>query len=45
VDFFRILNNAGTILAFIIILIVLWALWPYLADLVSVAHRIHDFAR
>ncbi len=44
-DFFKILNTAGTILAWIIVLAVVWAAAPVIVKLFSVVQSIHDFAQ
>ncbi len=40
-DFFKILNTAGAILAWLIILIVVWALGPLLIKILSILGVIH----
>lgn len=42
-DFFKILNTFATILAWLIIIIVLWAAFPYFSQLLQLAKSIHDF--
>ena len=44
-DFFKILNIAGTILAWLIVLAVVYALYPYFHKLLTVVQTIHDFAK
>ena len=44
-DFFKILNIAGTILAWIIVLAVVWAVAPLIMKLFVVVQHIHDFAK
>lgn len=42
-DFFRILNNFATILAWLVVLAVLWALLPYLGKLWILLQALHHF--
>lgn len=44
-DFFKILNIAGTILAWIIVLAVVWAAAPIIIKLFVVVQSIHNFAK
>ncbi len=44
-DFFKILNIAGTILAWIVVLAVVWAVAPLITKLFVVVQQIHDFAK
>ena len=44
-DFFKILNIAGTILAWIIVLAVVWAAAPVIMKLFVVVQSIHNFAK
>ena len=44
-DFFKILNIAGTILAWIIVLAVVWAAAPIIVKLFVVVQSIHNFAK
>ena len=44
-DFFKILNIAGTILAWVIVLAVVWAAAPYIVKLYVVVQSIHNFAK
>ena len=42
-DFFKILNIAGTILAWIVVLAVVWAAAPLIVKLFAVVQTIHNF--
>ena len=44
-DFFKILNTAGTILAWTIVLAVVWAVAPVIVKLFVVVQSIHNFAK
>jgi hypothetical protein len=44
-DFFKILNFAGTILAWIVVLAVVWAVTPVIAKLFVGVQSIHDFPK
>ena len=44
-DFFKILNIAGTILAWIVVLAVVWAVAPLIVKLFAVVQSIHNFAQ
>jgi len=44
-DFFKILNIAGTILAWIVVLAVVWAAAPLIAKLFVVVQSIHEFTK
>ena len=44
-DFFKILNIAGTILAWIVVLAVVWAVAPFIVKLFVVVQSIHDFTK
>jgi hypothetical protein len=43
-EFFRILNNFATILAWLIVLAIAYALFPYLAQFWVVIETVHHFA-
>lgn len=42
-DFFRILNNFATILAWALVLAIVWALFPYLAQFWAFIEAVHRF--
>ena len=42
-DFFRILNNFATILAWLLVLGIVWALLPYLGKLWAFIQTVHQF--
>lgn len=44
-DFFKILNIAGTILAWLVVLAVVYAVAPLITKLFVVVQSIHDFAK
>ena len=44
-DFFKILNVAGVILAWIVVLAVVWAVAPLIVKLFVVVQQIHNFAK
>ncbi len=44
-DFFKILNIAGTILAWLIVLAVVYALYPHFHKLLNAIQMIHDFVK
>jgi hypothetical protein len=44
-DFFKILNAALNILAWLIVLAAAWALYPYFFKLLHVVQTMHDFAK
>ena len=44
-DFFKILNIAGTILAWIIVLAVVWAAAPLIVKLFAAVQTIHNFTK
>ena len=44
-DFFKILNIAGTILAWLIVLAVVWAVAPYFHKILTFVQSVHDFAK
>ena len=44
-DFFKILNIAGTILAWIVVLAVVWAAAPLIVKLFAAVQTIHNFTK
>ena len=44
-DFFRILNIAGTIVAWLLVFALGYAVYPYFHKMLIVVQTIHDFAR
>lgn len=44
-DFFKIINAALTIVAWLLVLAVAWALYPYFFKLLDVVKTVHDFAK
>lgn len=44
-DFFRILNAAFSILAWVIVAVIIWALYPFAGKALTILQGIHDFAR
>ena len=44
-DFFKVLNIAGTVLAWVVVLAVVWAAAPYIVKLYVVVQSIHNFAK
>ena len=43
--FFKLLNILGTVLAWIIVLAVVWATAPVIMKLFTVAQQLHDFGK
>ena len=44
-DFFKVLNTAGTILAWIVVLAVVWAAAPLIVKLFAAVTVIHNFTK
>lgn len=44
-DFFKIINAICSVIAWLIVMAIIWALAPYASKLIHVVQTVHDFAK